>query len=114
MKFNPVGVFDKNVSGADRSATTTGTFGVSSNSSGVYGISGVQVSQPLISTLVNCAGKTTAGNYTVSDFAPLQFNTSYNEVIFNLSPICTNIANYYSIINSSTLNGTGSFVIYSY
>lgn len=114
MKFNPIEVFDKNVYGAGGLATGTGTFGLYSNSSGVYGISGVQVSQPLISTLVNCAGKTTAGNYIVSDFTPLQFNTSYNEVLFNLSPICTNIANYYSIINSSTLNGTGSFVIYSY
>jgi hypothetical protein len=114
MKFNPVGVFDQNVWGAGGIATGTGTFGVYSSTSGVYGFTGSQLCQPLISTLVNCAGFNVGGNYLCTDFKQLCFNCSYNEVVFNLSPTITNCANYYSILNTSALNGTGSFVIYSY
>lgn len=114
MKFNPVGVFNQNVWGAGGIATGTGTFGVYSSTSGVYGFTGSQLCQPLISTLVNCAGCNVNGNYLCTDFKQLCFNCSYNEVVFNLSPTITNCANYYSILNTSALNGTGSFVIYSY
>ena len=115
MKFNPVGVFDYNVYGTNGLSTGTGSFGGYDASFGVYGIPAAQITQPFIATMVNCAGKNTAGNYAVGDFEKMIYNNNYNEIIFNLSPVCTSaLTTLFYNIASTALNGTGSFVIYSY
>lgn len=89
------------------------------NSWGPLGSYACSVQLPLFSTLVNCAGKnivsSTTGNYQTGDFEKIRFGSYYGEVIFNLLPACTTLSsrNYYSIGNNS-LNGTGSFIIFSY
>ena len=107
MKFNPVGVFDGNVY-SNTGLTTFGNYGTS-----IYGNSASY--QPLVATMVNCAGNNPNGNYLTGDFKKMIYANDYNEVIFNLSPSHAINTTYYGVANStSLLNGTGSFVIYSY
>jgi hypothetical protein len=72
---------------------------------------------PIHSTLVNCAGKNIAssGNWRTGDFSKITFGCDYGEVIFNLLPACmtSSSRDYYRIGNNS-LNGTGTFTIFSY
>jgi hypothetical protein len=72
---------------------------------------------PMFSTLVNCAGKNIAssGNWRTGDFSKITFGCDYGEVIFNLLPACmtSSSRNFYQIGNNS-LNGTGTFTIFSY
>jgi hypothetical protein len=115
MKFSPVGVFDNCAYGISCTNTGMKTFGCYAVGYTPYGTFASTLSLPFIASMVNCAGKNTAGNYSKDDFAKPVVGSSYNEVIFNLSPFCiaTNYT-YYCVASNTTLNGTGSFVIYSY
>lgn len=87
------------------------------NSWGPLGCYNCSVQVPMFSMLVNCAGKNVAssGNWRTGDFSKITFGCDYGEVIFNLLPACmtSSSRNFYQIGNNS-LNGTGTFTIFSY
>ena len=112
MKFSPVGVFDSCSIGA---GITPALFGKYAAGSTPYGTCACTLALPFIASMVNCAGKNLAGNFLTGDFVKPVIGSNYNEVIFNLSPFCIGTAyTYYRVASNTTLNGTGSFVIYSY
>jgi hypothetical protein len=103
-------------SGIISTGFANGTSGLAA-SWGPLGSYGCSVQVPLFSTLVNCAGKnvSSVGNYITGNFEKITYGNSYGEIIFNLLPACTTVSrrDYYSIGNNS-LNGTGTFTIFSY
>jgi hypothetical protein len=109
-----------NVAGLPSGLISTGLAGGSSGLAASWGpLGSYACSQqiPMFSTLVNCAGKNTAsiGNYTTGSFEKIRYGNDYGEIIFSLLPACLTVSTreYYSISNNS-LNGTGTFTIFSY